>query len=158
MLRYLLYGVLLLAVPLTAWFMLFLQTAVDVPCAETTEPLSLADSREQMLLVLEAAGFTAEVSIRSEHSLMLGAYPGARVLWTIRVTDPLLSGDDARLTELAASASCLRSGWVWWFIMSADGKREMIVFSETDIAEYRLEEATAEAVLQTSEAEIHGVD
>lgn len=110
------------------------------PCHQTTsnqEPLLLLNqASEQLQAYLETIQLTATLQVKEEGALMLGAYPRAKVLWAIRVTEPAISADDQPLLEdIALAAYCLRSGWVWLNIRPPSQKRILISYTLSDLEE-----------------------
>jgi hypothetical protein len=100
------------------------------------ELLLLAEAKQQLQAYLEAQALTAIIEVKEEGSFMLGAYPGARAFWSIRVGAPALAVEDtARLDDLALAAYCLRPGWVWLKITLPSGETTLVSYAQADLEE-----------------------
>lgn len=90
---------------------------------------SLVEAQEALQAYLESHSLTAAVQVSEESRAMLGAYPGPKALWRIRITAPVLNEDDPQMREIAQAAYCIRPGGVWITISTGAGESRLVSFS-----------------------------
>ena len=106
------------------------------PVGNDEQLLLVAEAKQQLQTYLQAKAITANVEAKEEGAFMLGAYPRAQVLWSIRISQPPLTTADTNIMDdITLAAYCLRSGWVWLNITDPSGDTTMVSYAQADLEE-----------------------